>query len=403
MDFNINIEQLKKAYLDDAFWEVVTQTNPKNIPSIAHKVAADYGVDVTLLANQIESYHKLLKKHPNLCVRGVLLPPPLNLSQSSSEVTANFKAKLVAQYEPKTIIDCTGGFGIDSFSLAKTCAELLYCEKNENLATIVKENVKQLGVKNIRFYKTYTQPTISDKVFWYADPSRRDDEGKRVFSLDQFSPNPTDLLNHFLGFPGLLKLPPMLDISLLVKLFAKGLKNVYAVSHKNDCKELLLEFDPNYSGKANIKAVVLTNKHELSFSTQELKTFSEACTLESLHEGAHIFVPDVALVKANLVDEYAADMRFSSVENSGLYHMDKTAELVMGKKLELIDVVPFKQLPKALKTYERINVAVGKGFPLKANQVEAKLGLIPGGDYFLYAIRNVKGKSFGLILKWLNK
>ena len=59
-----------------------------------------------------------------------------------------------------------------------------------------------------------------------------------------------------------------------------------------------INFDELRAGKANIKVVVLTNKHELSFSTQELKTFSEACTLESLHEGAHIFVPDVALVKA---------------------------------------------------------------------------------------------------------
>jgi hypothetical protein len=70
-------------------------------------------VTVKELMQQIEGRKKTEKKLPMWFeTPNILFPPKLNLEQTSSEITAKYKASLV---KGETLADITGGFGIDSF------------------------------------------------------------------------------------------------------------------------------------------------------------------------------------------------------------------------------------------------------------------------------------------------
>ena len=49
----------------------------------------------------------------------------------------------------KKLIDLTGGFGVDSFYFSKQVSEVIHCEIDNDLSTIVAHNYQQLNVKNI--------------------------------------------------------------------------------------------------------------------------------------------------------------------------------------------------------------------------------------------------------------
>ena len=76
----------------------------------------------------------------------ILYPPKLNLEQTSSQITAEYKASLVSG---KRLADLTGGFGIDSYFFSKKTGEVFYNELNKDLAAIARHNFKALEANNI--------------------------------------------------------------------------------------------------------------------------------------------------------------------------------------------------------------------------------------------------------------
>jgi hypothetical protein len=48
--------------------------------------------------------------------KNIYYPNRLNIEQTSSEITANYKTKLI---DGESIIDLTGGFGVDCFYFSK--------------------------------------------------------------------------------------------------------------------------------------------------------------------------------------------------------------------------------------------------------------------------------------------
>ena len=401
MDFNIDIEGLQKAFSQDAFWEVVTTTSMSKIPEAASHAAKAFNLDAATIAWQIESYKKALKKYPSIAKRGMLFPPPINLSQSSSEITAVFKTNLFRNYSLLGVVDCTGGFGLDSIAFLSAFGSGVYCEKSEGLRQLFKANTSFLALNGIEIFDDFSKVIPQKGWAWFADPSRRDDAGARVFFIEEFAPNPLKIVEHFASLPGLLKLPPMLDLSFVLDTFPSA-KALYVVSVKNECKELLLSFDPSYTGTTKVLAVALNGTKELVFDNKTQLPLVQKCSISSLTESNQLFVPDVALSKAKLVDSYVAEKQMQAIEETGLFLQNNQINSVMGKTLSVLEVVPFKLAAKAIKAYARINVAVSKNFPLKANILEQKLKIVPGGAFFLYGVRNQKGKSFGIIAKWIN-
>mgnify|MGYP000336092564 CR=1 FL=1 len=108
-------------------------------------------VDTKTIIEQIEAKKRCKTKlstwynTPN-----IYYPNKLNIEQTSSETTAKFKSKLLNGH---SIIDLTGGYGVDCFYFSKQFKIVTHCEINETLSEIVKHNFKQLNVANIETVK----------------------------------------------------------------------------------------------------------------------------------------------------------------------------------------------------------------------------------------------------------
>lgn len=81
----------------------------------------------------------------------IVYPPGLNLEQSSSEETAAFKASVLsnALNSRNSLIDLTGGFGIDSFFFSIAFKTVKYIEPNAELLEYAKHNHQVLRVYNM--------------------------------------------------------------------------------------------------------------------------------------------------------------------------------------------------------------------------------------------------------------
>ena len=76
------------------------------------------------IIEQISARRKAEKKMPYWYkTSGILYPPGVSIEQSSSEITAQYKANLFAG---NSALDLTGGFGIDSYYLAKKFDKFCY-------------------------------------------------------------------------------------------------------------------------------------------------------------------------------------------------------------------------------------------------------------------------------------
>jgi len=75
-------------------------------------------VSVQELLEQITGYRTAKIKFPDwAAIVGIYYPPRVNLEQTSSEVTAKYKAKL---FGGKSMADITAGFGVDTFYFSKS-------------------------------------------------------------------------------------------------------------------------------------------------------------------------------------------------------------------------------------------------------------------------------------------
>ncbi len=143
------------------------------------------GADNSEIIQQIEAAKKCVHKLPTwFNTEGIFYPLPLQVEQTSSEITAGYKAGLVSG---KSLADVSGGTGVDSFYFAKNITQVYHLEINPELAEIAAFNFNVLGVQNIR-----SMPldgidfirNLNESLDWiYVDPSRRSDQKGKVLCL----------------------------------------------------------------------------------------------------------------------------------------------------------------------------------------------------------------------------
>ena len=151
-----------------------------------------------LIATQIKYLQRARVKLPSYYAALCILPP-LSFEQSSSEETASVK-----RYSGDTCLDLTCGLGVDAFYLSKRFRQVIAVERNAELSEIARINFRLLGVQNIRVVnspaeafleqlrgQTQTTPDRNSGTIdlIYIDPARRDDQGKKVWLLEDCSPD----------------------------------------------------------------------------------------------------------------------------------------------------------------------------------------------------------------------
>src|SRR5690606_11971982 len=164
-----------------------------------------------------------------------------NIEQTSSEKTALYKSSLVSG---NTLVDITGGLGVDSYYFAKVFNEVTHCEIDPELSQIAAYNFQALEQHNINCQNVdgmaYIR-TCENVDCIYLDPSRRDQTKKKVFLLQDCTPDITEIYPPLLRRAPtiLVKVSPLVDISKAIQ-DVKQINEIHIVAVDNQVKEMLL-------------------------------------------------------------------------------------------------------------------------------------------------------------------
>lgn len=350
------------------------------------------GLPTPVIAEQLLGRRKAKEKLPTLYkTPGIIYPHQKNLEQSSSEVTAEFKASLI---KGDDVIDLTSGFSIDSYFFSRHFKTVSCVEPNPALLEIASHNCHKLGIQNMRFYNSTAEEyvkTMTPVDAVYIDPSRRDGSDK-VVQLSECSPDITLLQKEILKKSSrlLVKTSPMLDVKLGIHQL-EHVSDVWVVSVNNECKELLFLCDQT-SITPVIHAVNI-----LSNGTRQTYDF----TFSSEHDAepdfsspkAYLYEPNASLLKGGAfrsVSNFFSIQKISA--NTHLYTSDRLLENFPGRIFKISSFIKpdaaaaFSALPQ-----RKANVLT-RNYPLTSDQLKKKLKLNDGGEDYIIAFSGPKEK-----------
>lgn len=382
---------MNKAILDKEVQNYINVHLNDDINKIILKKSPFKDIKSQEIAEQIQSKKSIQKKLPLwFSSKNIFYPPKLNLEQASSESTAYYKSTLIPS--GSSVIDLTGGFGVDDFYFAKKASKVIHCERNPALSAIVKHNAKALEAENIDFYigdsiEKLKELTAVDCI--YVDPSRRAEHG-RVFLLEDCEPNVVEDLNLYFQKSDnvIIKVAPMLDIEAALKVL-RSVKEVHIVSLNNECKELLFVIKKN-SQQSNIslKCVLLNNYGDFSIYFFD---YGEEKQLEIEHGPieSYLYEPDASLLKAGLFKSIAKQFDLVKLgQHSHLYTSDKLLKDFPGRILKVTKHESYKSFQSSNRL-KKANVIV-RNFSLKPDELKKKLKIVDGGDIYLYFTTDFK-------------
>ena len=372
-----------------------------NISKLILKGSPFESVTIQDIARQIEAKIKCEKKLPTwYSATNIIYPNKVSIEQSSSEITAKFKASLLSG---KTIIDLTGGFGVDAYYFSKRFKEVVHCETNEVLSKYVaynyrslnNDNIKCLAIDGIAFIKSNS--TRYDCI--YADPSRRSDQKGKVFLLDDCLPNIPKHLDALFEKTDqiLLKLSPVLDLKDTIDKL-KFVKSIHIVAIKNEVKEVLYYMKKDYLGPIELATHNFSTKNNQRFNFQ----YGGKSTATYSSPKAYIYEPNAAILKSGGFQEVSTQFKIAKLHlHSHLYTSNKLISFP-GRVFKVNHVVFYskKQLKKTLSV-SKANITT-RNFPETVTQIRKKTGIKDGGNTYLLFTTNLENKPIVLICEKLS-
>lgn len=366
----------------------------QDISKLAFSGSPFKGISVIELIQQIESLNKCQNKLPTwFKTRNIYFPPKLNLEQTSSEITAKYKASLI---EGNSIADITGGFGIDTFYFSKRFKKVYHFEINEELSAIANHNFEVLGQKNILCSSENGLKAISDKNLdvVFVDPSRRHEHKGKVFFLNDCEPNIPEHLDTILEHCELLivKTSPMLDISIGLSEL-KHVFQIHVIAVQNEVKELLWMINKTVKSSLEIKTVNFTNNglETFNFSWNENAETDYKLPQEFLYE------PNAAIMKSGAFNLISEKFKLNKLhKNTHLFTSNKLLEFP-GRRFKIEKVVPYKKSDiKSALSFKQANVAT-RNFPLTVEAIRKKWKIKDGGDIYLFFVTDLNNEKQMLI------
>jgi hypothetical protein len=345
------------------------------------------------LVEQIESKIKSKYKLPSwFAAENIYYPNKLNLSQTSSEIAADYKATLV---HGEKIADLTGGLGVDSFAFSKKFKEVIHLEQNQTLSKIANYNFKQLGAANIECISqdgiSYIENTTRIFDWIYLDPSRRDKENKKVYYLSDCEPNVTTHLDVFFSKSKniLLKTGPLLDLNIGLKELGQ-VKEIHIVAIANEVKEILWILELGYTSKPLIKTVNFKNDdiQHFQFGIEQEQTASSTFSLPQ----TYLYEPNAAILKSGAFNFIGQHYNLDKLHpNSHLYTSDNLITFP-GRIFEIKNILDYSK--KSIKKIglSKANVAT-RNFPDSVAKIRKKLDLKDGGEIYIFCTTDSNQKK----------
>lgn len=335
------------------------------------------------LVTQIVSKKKCAKKLPNWYkTENIYYPPKVHIEQTSSEITAAYKSSLVSG---DSIIDITGGFGVDCYFFSKKIKKVTHCELDINLSTIVKNNYEQLKIDNINLVSgdgiAFLKNNNSKFDWIYIDPSRRDSSHKKVFLLKDCLPNVPDNLDLLFSKSDhiLVKNSPILDLSKTIEEL-RFVKEIHIVAVQNEVKELLFVLKKNYIEAIQIKTINYTKNNTQLFDFKHIKRNSSNYS----EPKKYLYEPNSAILKSGGFHEISSQLKLEKLhQHSHLYTSEKRIEFP-GRTFLIKGMCSYhkKEIQKFLPE-NKANITT-RNFPETVAQIRKKTKIKEGGSTYLF-------------------
>jgi 16S rRNA G966 N2-methylase RsmD len=355
---------------------------------------------VALLVQQIQARQKARYKLPTWYRHpAIRYPANLSVEQSSSEKTAAYKAGLVGG---NTLVDLTGGFGIDSFFFTQQFQQVFYVERQSELAQVAEHNAQVLGAGNIRFYQgeasefLATFPGRADVI--YLDPARRNQANRKVHLLEDCEPDILHLLPLLLSKSRqvFIKTSPMLDIHLALQQL-RQVQQVHVVAVDNECKEVLYLLGEDAPAQPPVKAINLLGENQQQAFTFNQQTEDRATVLYGAPQH-FIYEPNAAILKAGGFKSLAQQFALTKLHrNSHLYTSETMVEGFPGRVFRRLATCRYQK--KDLLAHvpdKKANITV-RNFPDPVAHIRVKTGLKEGGNKYLFATTDLHQKPIILV------
>ena len=291
------------------------------------------------------------------------------LEQASMEIVARYRAGRFADMEYMQIVDLGCSIGGDALALAET-ASVTGVDWDPVRIIMAQENVRVYEVGD-RFRGLITDiqeltPFPADAIFF--DPARRDEQGRRFFSVRQYQP-PLAVIDRWRDKVrgAAVKISPGVDYAEL-----PPDANVEFISVAGDVKEAALWYGELKTGPPR-RATLLPAG--MSLTTDDLPD----AEIPLAEPGPYLYEPDGAVIRAHLVAAAAARIGAAQIDREIAYLTGETAVAdPFVRTFPIVDWFPFQL--KRLRSYLRERgvgrVTVKKrGSPITPEELQQQLRL----------------------------
>ncbi len=428
--------------------DFVAAHRTEDVRELALKSKRVEGLDLPLALDQIAGWQIACKKLPQWAsCEGIIYPPHISMEQCSSQFTAQYKSEIAqtlltpavtvrarmsdsaesdnqtTKSEPQlsdsgesdtqetktgvrvtdspesdtlvarsSMVDLTGGFGVDFSYLARGFSQATYVERQRHLCDLAEHNMAALGLDQARIvcddgveYLRQMDPVD----FIYLDPARRDEHGSRTYAIEDCTPNVLELRDLLLAKSQctLVKLSPMLDWRKAVADFDGTVREVHIVATGNECKELLLVLGQQVHEEPSAPRVFCVNDNQRIDYDSAAYTQGLRIGGKPLPEAKnYLYEPNASIMKAGCFD--LVEERFGVTQVGPSSHLFVSATPVAdfpgrGFAIEAIGGMNKKDIKRLLNGTKQANIAV-RNFPLTAPQLRKKLKLADGGPVYLF-------------------
>jgi hypothetical protein len=222
---------------------------------------------------------------------------PVGLEQATSEVVALHKAR---RFDSSLVVDLCAGIGGDSLALARQ-ATVLAIDSSRGMCRRLTWNAAAYDVAgNVISCQAHAETFAVPKGAWlHVDPDRRARRPQRARDLSDYSPALPFLLEAARSAPGgAIKLSPASDFEAH---FRGPEMEVELISLHGECKEATVWF--NAAATCVSRA---TRLPENATWTDRDGNFRNPHTIPISPVSAFVYDPDPALIRAGLLDSFAA-------------------------------------------------------------------------------------------------
>ena len=379
-----------------------------DVHSLALQAAKYPEVDMPWVVQQVDAWQRARTKLPRwAATEGILFPPHLSMEQCSSESAARYKASVVERWlakwgedrpskeRPTTLVDLTGGLGVDHAAMAPLFQRSLFVERQPVLCELALHNFPLLGLEHVEVVEADAEAYVDglpmvDVVF--LDPARRDNHGGRTWGIADCTPNILPLLPKLLQCARMVmvKLSPMLDWHQAVRQLEQAgghVDEVHIVDVGGECKELLFVV----TSRAVDAAPALFCVHDGQCWTMTDEERQVPCAYvadeSTLQAVGTLCEPYPCIMKSGCFGMLSHRYGLSAVSpNSHLFVGHAPTGPLPGRMFHVQQVFSLnkKACAEALQGVSHANITT-RNFHLTPDQLRKKLRLRDGGDVFLFA------------------